>query len=417
MNYFDILLAKKLEDDRDPRVEGLSVSENGRYHEDGVVYDPVIVAVPEPTLISKSITANGTYSASDDNADGYSSVTVNVSGYSVEDISPVPTDIASFSASELPMPTLKIGIEPVQSGSGDPSPQNIRPISGWTSANVSVCGVNVWDEDWELGYLDNNGNPLSVTDRIRTKNFIPVKSNMQLRFFSDATVNNFYIFPYFYDADKNMVGKIDNGVYASGYNNPFTVPSNAVYMKFWVTPSYGATYNHDISINYPSTDTTYHAYNGKTYTIDLDGTRYGGTLDVVSGVLTVDRVSVDIGSMTYSEYGSTSDCTQYYTTALDALAKSNSQVMSDIFVYGESVTPWTMRITAGTQGKTYFRTTKDLYANPTAFKTAMNGHQLVYELATPTTIQLTPVAVKSLVETNLFADCGQILEGEYFKPL
>ena len=35
---------------------------------------------PSPTLITKSITANGTYSAEDDSADGYSEVTVNVSG-------------------------------------------------------------------------------------------------------------------------------------------------------------------------------------------------------------------------------------------------------------------------------------------------------------------------------------------------
>lgn len=34
----------------------------------------------EKTLTTKSITANGTYNASSDNADGYSSVTVNVSG-------------------------------------------------------------------------------------------------------------------------------------------------------------------------------------------------------------------------------------------------------------------------------------------------------------------------------------------------
>jgi hypothetical protein len=34
---------------------------------------------PEPTLIEKSITANGEYDAEDDNADGYSKVTVNVS--------------------------------------------------------------------------------------------------------------------------------------------------------------------------------------------------------------------------------------------------------------------------------------------------------------------------------------------------
>ena len=33
---------------------------------------------PEPTLITKTIAANGTYSAEDDNADGYSAVTVNV---------------------------------------------------------------------------------------------------------------------------------------------------------------------------------------------------------------------------------------------------------------------------------------------------------------------------------------------------
>lgn len=35
---------------------------------------------PSPTLITKNITQNGTYNASSDNADGYSSVTVSVSG-------------------------------------------------------------------------------------------------------------------------------------------------------------------------------------------------------------------------------------------------------------------------------------------------------------------------------------------------
>ena len=34
--------------------------------------------IPDPTLIEKSITANGEYVASSDNADGYSSVSVNV---------------------------------------------------------------------------------------------------------------------------------------------------------------------------------------------------------------------------------------------------------------------------------------------------------------------------------------------------
>lgn len=30
---------------------------------------------------------------------------------------------------------LTVGIEPVQPGSGDPSPDNVRPISGWTGCN------------------------------------------------------------------------------------------------------------------------------------------------------------------------------------------------------------------------------------------------------------------------------------------
>ena len=47
--------------------------------------------------------------------------------------------IASFKCSEaLPVTDLTVSVEPVQSGSGDPSPDNIRPISGWTGANVHV---------------------------------------------------------------------------------------------------------------------------------------------------------------------------------------------------------------------------------------------------------------------------------------
>lgn len=63
-------------------LEPLSVTQNGDYMPptgtDG--FDSVHVAVPAATLTTKSITQNGTYNASQDNADGYSSVTVNVSG-------------------------------------------------------------------------------------------------------------------------------------------------------------------------------------------------------------------------------------------------------------------------------------------------------------------------------------------------
>lgn len=58
-----------------------TITANGDYsaaadNADG--YSAVSVAVPPSTLTTKTITANGTYNASSDNADGYSAVTVNV---------------------------------------------------------------------------------------------------------------------------------------------------------------------------------------------------------------------------------------------------------------------------------------------------------------------------------------------------
>lgn len=55
----------------------ISITQNGIY--DVTNYASADVSIPgSATLITKSITANGTYNASSDNADGYSSVTVNV---------------------------------------------------------------------------------------------------------------------------------------------------------------------------------------------------------------------------------------------------------------------------------------------------------------------------------------------------
>lgn len=72
-------------------LEPLSVTQNGDYTPpsgtDG--FDSVHVAVPSATLTTKSITQNGTYNASQDNADGYSSVTVDVQGGSSAVVQPL----------------------------------------------------------------------------------------------------------------------------------------------------------------------------------------------------------------------------------------------------------------------------------------------------------------------------------------
>lgn len=57
-------------------------------------------------------------------------------------------DIATFDDGADGMPIRKIvgTIVPVQSGTGDPSPDNVRPISGWDGANIKQRG-NLFDQD------------------------------------------------------------------------------------------------------------------------------------------------------------------------------------------------------------------------------------------------------------------------------
>lgn len=57
------------------------------------------------------------------------------------------SDIMTFEdgADDLPVEEMKIAIEHAQNGTGDPSPENVRPISGWTGCNVTRTGKNLVD--------------------------------------------------------------------------------------------------------------------------------------------------------------------------------------------------------------------------------------------------------------------------------
>ena len=78
----NVELYANAEVDVQPSLQEKTATENGEVTADSGYYglSKVIVDVPseEPVLITKEITENGDYNASDDNADGYSSVSVNV---------------------------------------------------------------------------------------------------------------------------------------------------------------------------------------------------------------------------------------------------------------------------------------------------------------------------------------------------
>ena len=317
--------------------------------------------------------------------------------------------IASFpdGADNVPVKSLTVAVEPVQSGSGDPSPTNVRPISGWTQAKATRTGVNVWDEQWELGYYAN-GAKANSSINIRCKSPIPVCGN---------TV--YYVrYP---DEHGARIQALDgDGAFISdlGYksNATFTTPANCRYIVFYTNAvSSITTYNHDISINYPSTDHDYHAGHVQPLTISLGQTVYGGTLDVTTGVLTVDRAIVDLGTLnwTYSSaYG-------FYSTGLTGLVEypSAETVVGDLVCSARKTGAWrdldtygkTGNIVAVTHSGTtdYLGITDNTYTSPSDFKTSMSGVQLVYKLAQSQTVQLTPQEVKTLLgANNIYADTG-----------
>ena len=338
--------------------------------------------------------------------------------------------IASFpdGADGIPVKDLTVAIEPVQSGSGDPSPTNIRPISGWSGAEVTRTGVNVWDEEWEVGaYSESTGAKGTDNTNIRSKNYISVFPNTSYHKTILASEKRLRVF--YYDANKNYIDYNTN-------NATFTTPSNCYYLTLSTLDGYGTTYNHDISINYPSTDTSYHTYNGNTYNISWQteaGTVYGGTLDVTTGVLTVthgvktfdgteswSRSAITWGYAFYTALNTlvktppTSEGTYIGKIICDKLQtmKSNNDLSSPFTVTGY----WDYGSSYPAQNWIYIRI-DDSITDAVSAKAWLESNPItvVYELATPTTVQLTAAEVETVLGlNNIWADSGNVIELEYY---
>lgn len=147
-----------------------------------------------------------------------------------------------------PFKKLEARFEAEQSGSGDPSPDNVRPIEGRKELIVRHSGVNIWDEEWELGSLNNStGEKVSSSSSIRSKNFIPVRPNTQYYF---PNLDGYVLQ---YDQNKGYIGILAN-------RNTKPTDATCYYLMFRLSTNYGTVYKNDYSINYPATVTEYEPY-------------------------------------------------------------------------------------------------------------------------------------------------------------
>ena len=164
---------------------------------------------------------------------------------------------------------------------------DIDSVSGVSAIHIqNTCGVNQWDEVAEIGGINVTTGQNQVDNRLRSKNYIRILPNTV---YGGIAGSGDYINLFYYDESKDYLyytGLILNG------RNTFTTPSNACYMRILLQGSYGTTYNNDISINYPSTDTSYHAFEGQSFDISIGSTVNEATYNARTGVLEVTQPSV-----------------------------------------------------------------------------------------------------------------------------
>lgn len=332
----------------------------------------------------------------------------------------ISNTIVTFNdGSNAPIVDLIAKIEPIQSGTGDPSSSNIRPILGWNKCNITRGGKNL------IQRLSNNATLNGLTFTVNNDDSITVTGTA-----SKATYYHFANV----DTSKVNIGDIlcgcpdggssttyelqldvDNQLSARDYGNGNNLPvtklgtNNRIYIYI----------RNGVTINAVFRPMIFHAneYNRTSISFDSAGTVYGGSLNVNTGILTVDRkiytidentkIGYFVPSTTYGTYGQITVPNLYFNaneaTVMSSSCKSVSQADRLIDTGIDRCFTDGGNYIALRASKNSGITTKE------ELKAHFMGTQLVYKLATPLTYQLTPVEVTTLFGQNtIVADTGAV---------
>lgn len=259
---------------------------------------------------------------------------------------------------------VKASWEPVQEGSGDPSPDNIRPIKGRDSVKVERCGENLLNVK-PFNKFTKNG----ITFEYVPDGGIHISGTATAS--ADGPVYPVWHLPPGKYYGLNTVREIPASFVVQRNGKPLWLNAKGIFeilagdvTKYWYAlVNAGETIDETI---YPyivpgtTAPTTYTPYIGQTNTLTLPETVYGGTLDVESGVVTVEYRHIS----------------SYAGEALPG------EWISDRDVYSSGAVPTT-------------------------------GAQVVYKLAEPYTIQLTPQQITALSGVNtIYTDVdGVVITG------
>lgn len=272
---------------------------------------------------------------------------------------------------------------------------------------IETVGFNQWDEEWEVGGINAQGQNTTSTDRIRSKNYIPVFPSTVYYFKTKDNVYQGDVF--FCDENKNFI----SGAWSRG-NNTFETPANCYFIRIAPGPAYGDTYNNDICINLSDAarNGQYEPYEKHTLQLGLDafdvkdsednvitvnGLKSAGSvydeIDLARGKYIKRVGAVDMGTLTWA-----SNTLRFYANIPGSAGYNGKldipqNIICELYKVAASIYDFNDSdkvVTIYDDGKV---TVKDsAYSSSADFKTAMSGVMLYYELAEPVEYDLvTPI--------------------------
>lgn len=285
---------------------------------------------------------------------------------------------------------------------------NICPISGFTEAKVTRTGKNLLDSS--SGVLRQYTSDPTVL----RWGYNPILLNAGTYTISYTKNTNYDLYLVYTDTWESL------DLSASG--TTFTLSSKReVFIRSALSSgSTEATFlSHfsNVQLEIGNHATTYEPYNGTDYIIDLDGTRYGATLDVDSGQLVVDRALVEFDGSNDEVWDMSSGTNvnawhQFYLTKGDAKDSLNMQTNKFQLINIGDRGQKTGAISYNDKTMRFALVDKEvLITSVTDWKAwlASSPLEVVYELATPITVQLTPTEVQMLQGYNvLSANSGDV---------
>lgn len=221
-----------------------------------------------------------------------------------------PLEVSGNPVQCYPVPGYPLGItaswEPVQEGSGDPSPDNIRPIKGRDRVKVTRCGQNLVQPifynapyDVEVGGLIDvhrmekvSDDAITVSEYTYTNSggswsspmsmIVTIHGNSKYTISGNVSGDGFRAGWYVLDKDGVVTQRSENWTTVPPIQ--ITTSSTDAYL-IWYINSIGES----VSIDRPMivlgdvVPTEYVPYTGNTVTLTLPETIYGGSVDAASG--------------------------------------------------------------------------------------------------------------------------------------